>query len=127
MAPMSTRAPVERFRHHPAWAVAGLVVTLSTVTLAAENGWLLLVALLPLAWTVWAWRAGTDADHRGVRVRALLTARQVPWSTIQQIAAERRHRVVATLTGGSRLHLTAVTAEDLPRLAAVHTPVNGAA
>ncbi len=127
MAPMKKTAPVERFRHHPAMAVAGMIVTLSTVSLAAASGWLLLVALLPLVWTVWAWRSGTDADHRGLRVRALLATRLVPWSAVERIAAVRPNRVVATLTGGSTLHLVAVTAEDLPRLVAVHAPANGRA
>jgi hypothetical protein len=109
---------VERFRHHPGRAVAGLVVAVSTVTLAGFSGWLLLASLPPLAWSIWAWRAGTDADRQGIRVRALLAARHVPWSAVHQVAAVGRDRVVATLRDGARLSLTAVTAADLPRLVA---------
>jgi hypothetical protein len=123
MAQVNTRAAeVVRFRHHPGRGAAGLIVTISVVTLAAVSPWLGLVALLPLAWTVWVWRAGTDADLTGVRIKALLRQRHIPWSRVRDLAVRDRQRVVATLTDGAQVPLTAVTAGDLPRLVAAAEP-----
>jgi hypothetical protein len=113
------RPPVERFRHHPAQGVAAVIVAISTVTLAgAVSGWLILLTLVPLAWATWVWRAGTDADPDGIRVRALLREMRIPWSAVRHLAAVGPGRVVATLTSGATVPLTAVTPADLPRLAA---------
>lgn len=95
-----------------------MIVTVSVITLAGVSGWLVLVALLPLTWTVWAWRSGTDVDRAGVRVRALLGEKRIPWSQVHGMAVESRHRVVAKLTDGAVVPLTAVTAADLPRVTA---------
>jgi hypothetical protein len=114
----NSQAHIERFRHHPGRAVAGLIIAISLVTLAGVSAWLGLLALIPLAWSVWAWRAGTDADRAGVRVRALVKQRWIPWSRVRGLVAEDRHRVVATLTDGAVVPLTAVNAADLPRLTA---------
>jgi hypothetical protein len=108
---------VVRFRHHPGRGVAGLIITISVLTLAAVSDWLVLLALPPLAWTVWVWRAGTDADRAGIRVRALAGHKWIPWSRVGGLVTEGR-RVVATLTDGATVPLTAVTPADLPRLAA---------
>jgi hypothetical protein len=123
MAQVNTRAAeVVRFRHHPGRGAAGIIVTISLITLAGVSPWLGLVALLPLAWTVWVWRAGTDADPTGVWVRALLGKRHFPWSRVRDLAVRDRGRVVATLTDGAQAPLTAVTAQDLPHLVAVAGP-----
>ncbi len=74
--------PVVRFRHHPALAVLGLILTISTTTLAAVSGWLAVLLVPPLAWTIWLWRSGTDAGPDGIRVRALLGQRRIPWTAV---------------------------------------------
>lgn len=110
--------PVVRFRHHPALAVLGLILTISTTTLAAVSGWLALLLVPPLAWTIWLWRSGTDAGPDGIRVRALLGQRRIPWTAVRELAPVGPGRVVATLTSGTAVPLTAVAPADLPRLAA---------
>lgn len=111
------RKPDVQFRHHPARAVAGVIVAVSMTTLVTVSPWLGLLALIPLAWAGWVWRAGTDAGTDGLRVRGLLAARHIPWSRVDSVTAHGRAQVVATLSDGARLPLTAVTAADLPRLA----------
>ncbi len=107
-----------RFRHHPGRAMAGLIVSISVLTLASVSGWLALLAVPPLVWSVWSWRAGTEADRAGMRVTALLGHRWIPWSQVTGLVA-RDGRVMATRLDGTAVPLAAVTAADLPRLAAV--------
>jgi hypothetical protein len=107
-----------RFRHHSAIAVAGIVAAIAAVPLASAAWYLAPVILVPLAVAVWAWRAGTDASPGGLRVRALLGDRRVPWSAVSELAADPRGRAVARLTDGRMLPLPAVRAADLPRLLA---------
>ena len=45
--------------------------------------------LIPIAFAIWAWRSGTDADRDGVRVRALLGQRQHSRSQ-NRVIRERR-------------------------------------
>lgn len=104
------------FRHHPAKAVAGFIVAISLLTLAVVSPWLTLLSLLPAAWIVWVWRSGTDLGPDAVQVRALLGGRQVPWSQVRGLVADRRGRVAAVLRSGTSLPLPAVTAADLRRL-----------
>ncbi|HEY8471239.1 MAG TPA: PH domain-containing protein [Natronosporangium sp.] len=113
------RGPVSSFRYHRAWPLAGLMVSISLVTLGAYSAWLALLALPPLVWTWWAWHAGTDADQDGLRVRALLGRRRIEWSRVDTLVPDQRGRIVATTTDGRALLLTAVTRADLPRLTAV--------
>lgn len=120
------REPVSRFRHHRGLAVAGLMVTISLLTLVVASPWFALLLLPPLVWTCWVWRAGTDADRHGLRVRALLGRRDLPWSQVSALHPDRhvrgrrdsgRHRqLVATLTDGTEVSLTAVSATDAGRL-----------
>jgi hypothetical protein len=112
------REPVSRFRHHRGRAVAGLVVTVSVLTLVAVSPWFALLLLPPLAWTAWVWRAGTDADRHGLRVRALLGRRDVRWSQVSALHPDQDRWLVATLTDGTEVPLTAVTAADAGRLVA---------
>jgi hypothetical protein len=141
------RAPVSRFRHDRGRAVAGLIVTISLLTLVAVSPWFALLLVPPAAWTGWVWRAGTDADRHGLRVRALLGRRDLPWSQVSALHPDRlvqgrserrrgrdsgrlrrlaggggrdaRHRrLVATLTDGTEVPLTAVTVADAGRLVA---------
>lgn len=113
---ITNREPVLRFRYHRARAVAGLTVTVSTFTLAAVSPWFLLALLPPLIWTVGMWRAGTDADHAGLRVRALLGQRRIRWAEVEALLPDPAGGVVARSTGGTDVPLTAVTAADLPLL-----------
>jgi Bacterial PH domain len=124
-----------RFRHSGALlaaALMGLVCTLPVVfgpDLYAQQSsddaagstvrWFLLpILLIPIALAAWAWRTGTDADREGVRVRALLGQRQIRWSQISELVADRRGRAMALLTDGSTIALPAVSRADLPRLVA---------
>lgn len=107
---------VARFRHHRARAVAGMIVTISVLTLVAVSWWFALLLIPPLAWTVWVWRAGTDVDRGGLRVRALLGDRKLAWHDVDTVYVDRHGRVIAGLTHGGELPLTAVTAADLPLL-----------
>jgi hypothetical protein len=107
-----------RFRHSGALIVAALVAAIGAVPVASA-GWYFLPALLvPLLLAVWAWRAGTDADPRGLRLRAALGQRRVPWSDVAELAADERGRATARLRDGRVLPLPAVRAADLPRLVA---------
>ena len=124
-----------RFRHHSALAVMALLaligsgpflfegmMTLSNGEFTAKT-LLILVPLAPLLAGIWAWRAGTDANEYGIRVRALLGRRVVPWAEISALTPDDRGRTLAVLLDGSALRLTAVKPADLPRLAAVrHRP-----
>ncbi|HET6212875.1 MAG TPA: PH domain-containing protein [Micromonosporaceae bacterium] len=107
-----------RFRHHSALAVAALIVLVSGVPLATAAPYLWMVLLVPLAVAVWAWRSGTDADASGLRVRALIGDRRLPWSQVDAIVPTARGRVAVRLVDGGSVALTAVTAADLPRLIA---------
>lgn len=107
-----------RFRLNAAAAVAATIAVIGAIPLATFRWYLAPVALVPAVIAVWAWRSGTDADDRGVVVRALLGSRRVPWSAIEALGADDRGRVYARLTGTSSLRLPAVTADDLPRLVA---------
>jgi hypothetical protein len=109
---------VVKFRYNAAAAVAGLVAALGAVPLAAARWWYLPILLIPAGFAVWAWRAGTDAGAGGLRVRALLGSRQVPWSWVDTLVVGGRNRVYARSRDGATIRLTAVTRADLPRLIA---------
>lgn len=85
---------------------------------AVARSLLVLVPLVPLAVAVWVLRAGTDANEYGIRVRALLGRRIVPWTDVDSLVPDQRGHVVARLRDGGAVHLTAVKPADLPRLAA---------
>jgi hypothetical protein len=114
---------------HSALTVAGAIAVISGFSLAAVGGIFLLTPLLPLVFTVWAWRAGTDANERGLRVRAGFGARFIPWTEVTAFAVGRRQpvlgfltgrraKVVATLANGRDVTLTAVRPADLRTLVA---------
>ncbi|KAB1906705.1 PH domain-containing protein [Micromonospora sp. AMSO31t] len=113
---VSRRADTVRFRYNQAILVAALVAVIGALPLATARWWLLWVLLIPLAVAVWAWRAGTDADARELRLRALVGQRRVPWTRVAELAADPRGRAVARLDNGETLMLPAVRADDLPRL-----------
>ncbi len=117
MGGVQTAARV-RFRHHAALAVAAVITLVAAVPLVAAAPLLTPILLIPIAVAAWAWRSGTDADGSGVRVRALFGQRRFGWPQVAAIAPVPGRRVVATLTDGHSVLLTAVTPADIPRLLA---------
>ncbi|MFU8871083.1 PH domain-containing protein [Micromonospora sp. SL4-19] len=111
-----SRAATVRFRHNQAILVAAIVALLGALPLATANWWLLWVLLIPLAVIVWAWRAGTDADSRELRLRALTGQRRIPWDRVAELTGDARGRGVVRLDDGELLVLPAVRTDDLPRL-----------
>jgi len=96
--------------------VAALVAAVGAVYLAASKWWLLPVLAIPLAIALWAWRAGTDVTADGLRVRALLGSRRLPWSEVDSLVVGERRRVYAVTSRGTALRLPAVSPRDLTRL-----------
>jgi hypothetical protein len=111
-------ADLVRFRHSQAIWVAAIIAFLGALPLASVRWFLTPILLIPLAVGVWSWRAGTDADHRGLRLRALFGQQRIGWPEIRELASDDRGRAVALLTDGRRVPLPAVRAADLPRLVA---------
>lgn len=107
-----------RFRHSQAIWVAALIAFLGTLPLATSRWFLSPLLLIPLAVVVWGWRAGTDADRAGIRVRALLGQRRIPWSEVAELVANPRGQAVVRLRDGRAAALPAVRAADLPDLVA---------
>ena len=122
-------SPVERarFRYNVSICLAGVLAFLGAIPVAtvgfghddvpAYAYVLLLILLVPLAVAVWGWRAGTDADANGLRIRALISSRRIPWTDVAFLGPRRR-RVYAQLTDGRAIRLAAVGRADLPRLVA---------
>lgn len=118
-----------RFRHNISICIAGIVAFLGAIPLATAGfgthrstppPWaypLLVILIIPLAVAVWGARAGTDADVGGLRLRALVGSRRLPWSRISALVPQGR-QVLAVLTDGHSIVLPAVTRDDLPRLIA---------
>jgi Zn-dependent protease with chaperone function len=113
-----SRADVLRFRQSGATLVAALIAFVGAIPLAGSSWALTPVLLIPLGAGLWAWRAGTDVDAAGLRVRALLGSTTVAWSRVAELAADRRGRVSALLTDGNALRLPGVPASALPKLLA---------
>src|SRR5262249_59349736 len=78
---------------------------------------LLLILLVPLAVAIWGWRAGTDANADGLRIRALAASRRIPWSDVATLATNGRRVYVRTIDGKT-IRLAAVSSTDLPKLVA---------
>ncbi|MFI7515063.1 PH domain-containing protein [Micromonospora echinofusca] len=104
------------FRHNQAILAAAIVAFFGALPVAGARWYLLPVLLVPLAVAVWAWRAGTDADARELRLRALVGQRRIGWERIVELAVDPRGRAVARLDDGQQVTLPAVRAADLPRL-----------
>jgi hypothetical protein len=114
---------VVKFRHNVAIAVAALVAAIGAVPLAATHWLFLPLLVIPLAVAVWGWRAGTDADADGLRIRALLGSRFVPWTGVEALFVGERQRVYARTTRGTDVRLPAVTPADLPRLTSTSSAI----
>jgi len=107
-----------KFRYNAAIPVAALLAFLGALPLATARWYLAPILLVPAAVAVWGWRAGTDADRTGLRLRALAGSRRVDWSRVRALAPDDRGRVHAQLDSGVAVRLPAVRAADLPRLIA---------
>ncbi|MET8120660.1 PH domain-containing protein [Micromonospora sp. NPDC005189] len=108
-----------RFRYNQAILVAAVIAFIGALPLANARAYLLPVLLVPLAVAVWAWRAGTDADARELRVRALAGQRRIDWDQVLELATDQRGRAVARLDDGQQVALPAVRGADLPHLISV--------
>ncbi|MBQ1015766.1 PH domain-containing protein, partial [Micromonospora sp. M51] len=75
-----------RFRYNQAILVAAIIAFVGALPLANARAYLLPVLLVPLAVAVWAWRAGTDADARELRLRALVGQRRIGWELVLELA-----------------------------------------
>ena len=111
---MSNQVKV-KFRRSAALAVAAGITAIGGFPLLAESLWFAPVPLVALILTVWFWRAGTDVDERGFRVRALFGSRSVPWTAVDGLIADDR-TVYARLANGHLVPLDAVRPADLPRV-----------
>lgn len=105
------------FRQPPALAIAGLLATLGAIPLLVGSLFFIVVPLATALFAIWAWRAGTDASAAGLRVHALLGSHDIAWSRVDTLVPAQR-KVIATLTDGAQVTLTAVRPEDLPKLIA---------
>ncbi|MEV4201826.1 PH domain-containing protein [Micromonospora globbae] len=112
---MSKTATV-RFRHNQALLAAAIIAFIGALPLASARTYLLPVLLVPLAVGLWAWRAGTDADARELRLRALAGQRRITWDRVVELGTDPRGRAVARLADGEQVVLPAVRGADLPRL-----------
>lgn len=113
------RTAALRFRRSSAITVAAVILMISGLSLASwAPAYVLLVLLLPLAVAIWSWRSGTDADATGLRVRAALGTRRVAWTEVSDLRVDANGHVLAALTSGRALELTAVRPADLPALVA---------
>ncbi|MET8230435.1 PH domain-containing protein [Micromonospora sp. NPDC005298] len=111
-----SKSDTVRFRHNQAILVAAVIAFIGALPLANARGYLLPVLLVPLGVAVWAWRAGTDADARGLRLRALLGQRRIDWEQVVELTSDTRGRAVARLDDGQQVTLPAVRGVDLPHL-----------
>ncbi|MGS2614816.1 PH domain-containing protein [Micromonospora sp. LZ34] len=111
-----SRSDTVRFRYNQAILVAAIIAAIGALPLASARWYLVPVLLVPLAVAVWAWRAGTDADTRELRLRALTGQRRIGWDHVVELATDPRGRAVARLDDGQQVVLPAVRGADLPRL-----------
>lgn len=103
------------FRQPPALAIAGLLATLGAIPLLVGSLFFVVVPLATAMFAIWAWRAGTDVSPAGLKVRALLGSREIAWSRVDALVPAQQ-KVVAALTDGAQVTLTAVRPDDLPKL-----------
>jgi hypothetical protein len=84
-----------------------------------EGGYFWLVPVVPLVAMIWAWRAGTDVNEYGLRVRRpFLRHRIIPWTEVSTLHPDAKGRAAVTLVNGRTVLLRAVKASDLPRVIA---------
>ncbi|WP_121158872.1 PH domain-containing protein [Micromonospora pisi] len=106
------------FRYSQAIWVAAAIAFIGALPLASAAWYFTPILLIPLLIGIWAWRAGTDADRAGVKIRALFGQRLIPWHEVVELGVDDRRRVIASLTDDRMVLLPAVPAAGLPRLVA---------
>ncbi|MFC7547539.1 PH domain-containing protein [Plantactinospora sp. GCM10030261] len=107
-----------RFRHSQVIWVAGVIALFGALPLAGSRWFLAPLLLIPLTVVIWGWRAGTDADRTGLRLRGLVGNRRIPWSEVVELSGDERGRAQARLADGRVAPLPGVRVADLPRLVA---------
>lgn len=110
--------PLLRVRKTGALMVAAVLAFVSGVPLAGVSWAWSLILLIPVAFFVWAWRAGTDVYADRLRVRALFGNTTVPWERITELAPDPSGQISALLDNGNVIRLTAVTTDNLSRVLA---------
>lgn len=110
--------PLLRVRKSGGLMVAAVLGFVSGIPLASVSWAWALVLLIPIAFFVWAWRAGTDVYADELRVRALFGTTEVPWKRVTELAPDPSGQISALLDNGNVIRLTAVTTDNLPRVLA---------
>jgi hypothetical protein len=110
--------PALRVRKSGALLVAALIAFAGTLPLASAAWQFAPLLLIPVAFGMWAWRAGTDVRPDRLTVRALIGSVTVPWSQVAELAPDDRGRVSALLDNGNVIRLTGVTKDNLPAVLA---------
>src|SRR4029079_2806636 len=105
-----------RFRQSSAITVAAVIAAIAAVPMLAASPWFAFILLIPLGVGLCSWRAGTDADADGLRVRAAFGSTQVRWRDVSALAVDPHGKVFVRTTDDRVLHLTAVPATQLARL-----------
>jgi len=112
------RKPLLRVRQTGALLVAAVIGFVGAVPLVGVSWAWSPILLIPAAFFLWAWRAGTDVYADQLRIKALVGSTRVPWERISELAPDERGRVAALLDNGNVIRLTGVTATNLPRVLA---------
>jgi hypothetical protein len=115
---VSNTGPALRFRHSSAITVAAVIAAIAAIPMLAASPWFAFILVIPLGVALWSWRAGTDADAEGLRVRAAFGSTRVRWRDVSELAVDPRGSVFVRTTGDGVIRLTAVPAAQLPRLIA---------
>lgn len=131
MTVINTNPRMTRFRRSGgAWVASVLALVFvipfaGSVFIEIDSAWkwvltpiAIISIIVPLAFAVWSLRSGVDADEDGLKVKALLGSRHIPWS---DLAGFDQHdgKVYAALSSGSRIELPSVRPVDVPQLVAV--------
>lgn len=128
MTVINTKPGTTRFRRSGgAWIASVLALVFVTpfagavfIEIDSNLKWVLApiaigALIVPAAFSVWSLRSGVDAGADGIRVKALLGSRHIPWT---DITGFDRHdgKVYAALTSGSRIELPSIRPVDIPQL-----------
>jgi hypothetical protein len=113
---VGSRGSAIKFRHSTAITAAAVIALLGATPMLLLGWYAVPIMAVPALVAIWGWRSGTDADADGVRVRALIGSRLVPWSQVAEVAAAPKGRAAARLVNGAVLALPAVPAKELSRL-----------
>lgn len=115
---METAAKTLRYRRSSAITVAAVVAFIGAIPMLAGGAAFGLILLVPIAIALWAWRSGTDVSSGGIKIRATLGSRQIPWSEVAELAPDGKGGVAIRLDSGAVVSLPAVPAAALPAVAA---------